>query len=91
MVQQQSESTLEEAGGLPRRPVLRPDQGKGDLEDLRARDVMSASLVVVHADDSLLMAWETMSATGVHHLAGPRGEPAPRDRQRARAGGAVGH
>ena len=29
---------------------------------------MSASLVVVHADDSLLMAWESMSATGVHHL-----------------------
>ena len=29
---------------------------------------MSASLVVVHADDSLLTAWESMSATGVHHL-----------------------
>jgi len=68
MVEQQSESTPEKAEGVPRRPVLRPDQGKGDIEDLLARDVMSASLVVVHADDTLLMAWESMSATGVHHL-----------------------
>ena len=68
MVQQRSESTPDDAGEVPRRPVLRPDQGKGDIEDLRARDVMTASLVVVHADDSLLMAWESMSATGVHHL-----------------------
>ena len=29
---------------------------------------MSTSLVVVHADDSLLLAWESMSAAGVHHL-----------------------
>ena len=67
-VEKRGESTPDDAAGVPRIPVLRPDQGRGDIEGLRARDVMSASLVVVHADDSLLMAWETMSATGVHHL-----------------------
>ena len=68
MVQEPSESTREDRGEVPRRPVLRPDQGQGDIADLRARDVMSASLVVVHADDTLLVAWESMSAMGVHHL-----------------------
>lgn len=45
-----------------------PHAGPTPVSALLAGDVMSRSLVVVDAEDSVLIAWEVLTTAGVHHL-----------------------
>ncbi|MGN6333171.1 MAG: CBS domain-containing protein [Motilibacteraceae bacterium] len=56
----------------PTPPAPTPPSQRHDdptpVSALLAGDVMSRSLVVVDAEDSVLIAWEVLTTAGVHHL-----------------------